>query len=162
MTAKRVLISADHGLAIVYFLQTEVVPRLLQAGVEVKLLTEDGLVGRVRERFGEPALSVEGLRLDRGQRFADSPQPALQWWAGLLRRGGGAGGWRRDRYLRREARAAGLRTASVVVGWDNPSSYSIPGARVDDMICWSSVQRQELELGSDWPPGRGAIRGIPV
>ena len=48
MTPKRALISADHGLAIVYFLQTEVVPRLLQAGVEVKLLTEDSLVERVR------------------------------------------------------------------------------------------------------------------
>jgi len=237
MTAKRVLISADHGLAIVYFLQTEVVPRLLQAGVEVKLLTEDGLVERVRERFGEPALSVEGLRLDRAQRYADSRLPELQWWLAFLRRVGGSRrintramdsyieqvaveesswrriwlplgwlaiallrrsaaarralvavqarfspplyrdlledfrpdlvlastpGWRLDRYLLREARAAGLRTASVVVGWDNPSSYSIPGARVDDILCWSSVQRQELELGSDWPPQRVHIGGIPI
>ena len=197
MTPKRVLISADHGLAIVYFLQTEVVPRLLQAGVEVKLLTEDSLVDRVRERFGGPALTVEGLRLDRAQHYADSRRPELQWWLAFLRRVGGSRrintramdsyieqvaveesnwrriwlplgwlmigllrrsaaarralvaaqarfspmlyrdlleafrpdlvvastpGWRLDRYLLREARAAGLRTAPGGVGWGKPRS----------------------------------------
>ena len=29
---KRMFISADHGLAIVYFLQSDVVPTLLQSG----------------------------------------------------------------------------------------------------------------------------------
>ena len=35
MTPKSIFISADHGLAIVYFLQSDVVPTLLEAGVEV-------------------------------------------------------------------------------------------------------------------------------
>jgi hypothetical protein len=233
----RLLISADHGLAIVYFLQTEVLPRLLEAGVEVKLLTEDSLVDRVRERFGRPGLSAEGLRLDRAQAYADTHRRELQWWLAFLRRVGGSrrintramdsyieqvaveesnwrrawlplawpatallrrsaaarralvaaqsrftpriysdllhsfrpdlvvastAGWRLDRYLLREAHATGLRTAAVVVGWDNPSSYSIPGARVDDIVCWSAIQRAELEQGSDWPSERVRIGGIPI
>jgi len=42
--SSRIFISADHGLAIVYFLQSEVVPTLLKAGAEVVLLTDDALV----------------------------------------------------------------------------------------------------------------------
>jgi hypothetical protein len=33
---------------------------------------------------------------------------------------------------------------------------------VDDIICWSSIQREELEQGSDWPPERVHIGGIPI
>ena len=63
MSKPRVFISADHGLAVVYFLQTDVVPTLLEAGIEVVLLTDDGLKDRIIERFGRPGLTVEGLRL---------------------------------------------------------------------------------------------------
>ena len=59
---KRVFISADHGLAIVYFLQSDVVPTLLDAGAEVVLLTDDGLKEQIDETFGSPGLIVEGLR----------------------------------------------------------------------------------------------------
>ena len=41
---KRIFISADHGLAVVYFLQSDVVASMLEAGVEVVLLTDDSLV----------------------------------------------------------------------------------------------------------------------
>ena len=44
---KRVFISADHGLAVVYFLQSDVVPTLLKAGIEVILLTDDGLINQI-------------------------------------------------------------------------------------------------------------------
>jgi hypothetical protein len=71
-------------------------------------------------------------------------------------------GWRLDRYLLREAAARGVRTASVVVGWDNPSSYSLPGAPVQDIVCWSEIQKDELVLGSDWDPPRVHIGGIPI
>ncbi len=54
-----------------------------------------------------------------------------------------------------------MRTAAVIVGWDNPSSYAIPGAEVDDVTCWSAIQRQELTLGSDWKMERVHIGGIP-
>lgn len=70
-------------------------------------------------------------------------------------------GWRMDRYLLREAAARGIKTAAVVVGWDNPSSYSVPGARVDWINCWSEIQKQELVKGSDWPEDHIHIGGIP-
>jgi hypothetical protein len=39
--SKRIFISADHGMAIIYFLQSDVVPTLINAGVQVILLTDD-------------------------------------------------------------------------------------------------------------------------
>ena len=71
-------------------------------------------------------------------------------------------GWRMDRYLLREAVRQDIPTAAVVVGWDNPSSYSIPGAPVDHITCWSQVQKDELVLGSDWSPEQVNIGGIPT
>jgi CDP-glycerol glycerophosphotransferase (TagB/SpsB family) len=70
-------------------------------------------------------------------------------------------GWRFDRYLLREAAAQKIATASVIVGWDNSSSYSLPGAPVDSVTCWSEIQKQELMHGSDWPAERVNIGGIP-
>jgi hypothetical protein len=70
-------------------------------------------------------------------------------------------GWRLDRYLLREAAALGIPTAAVIVGWDNPSSYRLPGAPVNFINCWSEIQKEELVLGSDWEPQRVNIGGIP-
>ena len=70
-------------------------------------------------------------------------------------------GWRLDRYLLREASARGVPTASVIVGWDNSSSYSLPGAPADWITCWSDIQKEELEKGSDWPAQRVYVGGIP-
>lgn len=236
MTSRRVFISADHGLAIVYFLQSDVVPTLLAAGVEVVLLTDDGLVPQIAQRFGRPGLIVEGLRLPQARAYARQVDPERQWWLGFLRRVGASrsinteamdsyveqvaveepnrrrllmplawlalaalrrsrrarrtlvdlqrrytpalyadlferyrpglvvastAGWRLDRYLLREAAARGVPTAAAVVGWDNPSSYSLPGAPLDHITCWSALQRDELVLGSDWDPARVHIGGIP-
>jgi CDP-glycerol glycerophosphotransferase (TagB/SpsB family) len=234
--ARRIFISADHGLAIVYFLQSEVVSTLLDAGVEVVLLTDDALVEQIQAKFGQPGLTIEGLRLAQAQKYFNSVSPFWQWWLDFLRRAGASNrinleavdsyihqvqaeagsrrkiffplmkvvvavlrrtkrardmvrsaqsrfapgiytdllakyqpelvvastpGWRHDRYLLREAAAAGIPTASVIVGWDNSSSYSLPGADVDWMTCWSEIQKQELMLGSDWPAERVNIGGIP-
>ena len=70
-------------------------------------------------------------------------------------------GWRMDRYLLRQAAQRGVTTAAVVVGWDNPSSYSLPGAPVDWINCWSEIQKEELVLGSDWNPDHVHVGGIP-
>lgn len=233
---KRIFISADHGLAIVYFLQSELLSTLIKEGVEVVLLTDDALVGRIRERFGRPGLIVEGLRLEQAQQYFRQVSPARQWWLDFLRRAGASNrinleavesyvsqvkaeanprrkllfplvqllvallrrsrsarrillraqsrfappiysdffekyqpelvvantpGWRYDRYLLREANARGIPTASVIVGWDNTSSYSLPGAPVDWITCWSEIQKEELLKGSDWEPGQVNIGGIP-
>src|SRR4030066_123907 len=87
---KTVFISADHGLAIVYFLQSEVVPTLLKAGLRVVLLTDDALQEQIQQRFGQPGLIVEGLRLKEAQAYASQHWGELQWWLTFLRRVGGS------------------------------------------------------------------------
>jgi hypothetical protein len=236
MPTKRVFISADHGLAIVYFMQSDVVPTLLSSGAEVVLLTDDGLKEQITRRFGQPGVTVEGLRLKEAHRYAETVSPTAQWWINFLRRVGSSNrinveamtshvwqvdfeatgrrkalmpfmktaigvlrhsktarqvlvhsqfkyspdlytdlfekyqpdlvvastpGWRLDRYLLRQAARRGVNTAAVVVGWDNPSSYSLPGAPVNWINCWSEIQKQELVLGSDWDPERVHVGGIP-
>ena len=236
MTPKRVFISADHGLAIVYFLQSDVVPTLLDAGVEVIVLTDDALKEQIQERFGRPGLVIEGLRLKQAREYFQHEQNTIQWWLDFLRRAGASKrinlqavdsyihqveaeahprrrqlfplmkgvvwgmrrsriarralvnaqrrytpkiykdlferyqpdlviastpGWRWDRYLLREAAARGIPTGAVIVGWDNSSSYSLPGAPVDWITCWSEIQKEELIKGSDWLPEQVNVGGIP-
>jgi hypothetical protein len=236
MTPKKVFISADHGLAIVYFLQSDLVPTLLDAGVEVILLTDDALLEQIRARFGRPGLTIEGLHLKQVRDYFQNHHNSAQWWLDFLRRAGASRrinlqaidsyinqvqaeaharrrmlfplmkgvvfalrrsrlarqalvrsqisyqpnvygdllqrhrpdlviasthGWRWDRYLLREAKAHGVPTGAVIVGWDNPSSYGLRGAPVDWITCWSEIQKEELVLGSDWEPQRVNISGIP-
>lgn len=232
-----VFISADHGLAIVYFLQSDVVPTLLEKGARVVVLTDDGLKEQIQKRFDMPGLVIEGLRLKAARQYSEQVSPTEQWWLNYLRRVGGSRrinteamdshveqvafeatgrrrkvlpvmrllvnllrsskaarnalvnrqmrfspelytdlfekyqpvlvaastpGWRYDRYLLRQAVKRNIPTAAVIVGWDNPSSYSIPGAKMDWVSCWSEVQKQELVQGSDWKPEQVNIGGIPT
>ena len=85
---KRVFISADHGLAIVYFLQSDVASTLIEAGVEVVLLTDDVLKEKIEERFGRKGLTVEGLRFQAAQAYERKYKPSAQFWVGFLRRSG--------------------------------------------------------------------------
>jgi hypothetical protein len=201
---KRIFISADHGLSIVYFLQSDVLPTLLDAGVEVVLLTDDGLKDQIEQRFGQPGLIIAGLRFKQARRYFDQHQHSAQYWLHHLRWMGGSNrinttamdghlrqiaaessprakrlmplirlmtaglrrsaparralvkfqrryspdlygdlfdkynpdlviastpGWRLDRYLLRQAAERGVPTAAAMVGWDNPSSYRLPGAK---------------------------------
>lgn len=234
---KKIFISADHGMAIIYFLQSDVIPTLLAAGVEVVLLTDDDTVERIAERFARPGLYFEGLRLKQANAYYQKTDNRRQWLLAYLRRVSSSWrinteaqtshiwevwaenswkfrlgiwipaalatlvlrlssaarralvaaqmkftpaiysdllaqhkpdlviastpGWRMDRYLLREAAASKIPTMTVIVGWDNPSSYAIPGARVDWATCWSQEQRDELVNGSDWLPERVHIGGIP-
>jgi hypothetical protein len=233
---KRIFICADHGLAVIYFLQSAVVPTLLKSGVEVVVLTDDALIDRVKTKFGQPGLIVDGLRLSSLKQYESIENPTFQWWLHFLRRAGASNkinleavdgfmnqveseahsrrkmlfpfmrlfvgimrrskhfrqlvvqsqtrftthiyddlfeqyqpdmvvaatpGWRLDRYLLREAAARDIKTATVIVGWDNTSSYSLPGAPVDWATCWSQIQKQEMVMGSDWNPERINIGGIP-
>ncbi len=236
---KRLFISADHGMAVVYFLQSDVVSTLLKSGVEVVVLTDDDIKDQIAHRFAQPGLTFEGLRLKQATAYANTYRPRLQWVLSFLRRVGGSwrinteamdshiwevwvenswkwriaiwvpsaiallflrtfawarrllvrlqsrfipqprlytdlfdkyrpdlviastAGWRLDRYLLREARERGIPTMAAIVGWDNPSSYSVPGAFMDYATCWSELQKQELVDGSDWKPERVNIGGIP-
>jgi hypothetical protein len=236
---KRIFISADHGMAIIYFLQSDVVPTLLAAGVEVILLTDDEIQSQISSRFGRPGLIVEGLHLKQANDYAKKIQPRLQWLLAYLRRVGGSRrinteamdshiwevwvenshrfrlgiwipsalmilllrnfswarkllvwmqnrftpdpglytdlfdkyhpgmviastpGWRMDRYLLRESARRGIPNMTVIVGWDNSSSYNVSGANVGWATCWSQLQKDELIYGSDWDPEHVNIGGIP-
>lgn len=233
---KTVFISADHGLAVVYFLQTDVLRTLLDAGIQVVLLTDDGLKPQIEARFGQPGLAVEGLRLEKARQYFEQNSHSIQYWMHFLRWMGGSNrintqamdghwrqmkveasprakpilpligaikgilrrsaaarkelvrmegqytsniyadlfekyqpqaviastpGWRMDRFLLREAAKRGVDTGTVIVGWDNPSSYRLPGAKVNWATCWSEIQKEELVLGSDWQLGQVNIGGIP-
>src|SRR5690606_6165894 len=84
----RIFISADHGLAIVYFLQSDVLRTLLDGGAEVILLTDDDIVDRIRERFAQPGLIIEGLRLKQAKDYFHTVSYGKQWWLDFLRRAG--------------------------------------------------------------------------
>ncbi len=234
---QRIFIIADHGLAVIYFLQSDLVAALLDAGVEVVLFTDEVLKSGIERRFACPGLTIEGLRLDQARRYEHEVNPSLQWWLHFLRRAGASNrinleavdgfikqvedeahgrrkklfpvmrlvvevlrrsrlvrravmraqtrfnprlyadlfekyrpqlvvaatpGWRYDRYMLREAAARGVATAAVIVGWDNSSSYSLPGAPVDWATCWSEIQKSEMVNGSDWPPERVNVGGVPA
>src|SRR4030042_353721 len=85
---RRIFISADHGLAIVYFLQSDVVPTLLEAGRELVSLTDGALTTQIQNRFGRPGLIIEGLQLDQANAYAKRVDPEIQWWLQTLRRVG--------------------------------------------------------------------------
>ena len=234
---KRIFISADHGLAVVYFLQSDLVATLLDAGIEIILFTDEALQESLKARFARPGLTIEGLRLDQARHYERTVSPSLQWWLHFLRRAGASSrinleavdgfisqvedeaharrkqlfplmqavvaimrrsrlarrivmraqarfnpalyadlfekyqpalvvaatpGWRYDRFLLREAAERGVQTAAMIVGWDNSSSYSLPGANVDWASCWAELQKEELTLGADWPPERVNIGGVPA
>jgi hypothetical protein len=226
---------ADHGMA----MQSDVVTTLLDAGVEIVVLTDDETKDQIAKRFARPGLTFEGLRLKQANDYAAKFKPRLQWLLVYLRRVGGSwrinteamdshiwevwvenggnfrlgiwipaalailllrtfsfarkflvrmqnrfiprpnlytdlfekykpdlviastAGWRLDRYLLREATLHHVPTMAAIVGWDNPSSYAISGARMDYATCWSQLQKDELVYGSDWNPERVNIGGIP-
>jgi hypothetical protein len=85
---KTIFISADHGLAIIYFLQSDLVSTLLRNNIRVVLLTDDNLLKEIQERFGQPGLIVEGLRYKACAEYARSHQSGLQYWANYIRRVG--------------------------------------------------------------------------
>jgi hypothetical protein len=236
---KRIFISADHGMAIIYFLQSDVVSTLLNAGVEIVVLTDEALVTRLAKRNTQHGLTFESLRLKEAAHYASAISPRLQSLLIYLRRVGGSRrinteamdshiwevwaengwkfrlgiwipsaliilllrnfsfarrflirmqnrftptpglytdlfdkyqpdmviastpGWRMDRYLLRESTRRGIPNMTVIVGWDNSSSYNVSGANVQWATCWSALQKEELVKGSDWNPEHVHVGGIP-
>ena len=79
-------------MAIIYFLQSDVVPTLLEAGVEIVVLADDETQSLISSRFARPGLTFEGLRLKQANAYASKFKPRLQWLLAYLRRVGGS--WR--------------------------------------------------------------------
>jgi len=226
-------------MAIIYFLQSDVVSTLLDAGVEIVVLTDDETKDSIAPKFSRAGLTFEGLRLKQTNEYAKKISPRGQWLLAYLRRVGGSRrinteamdshirevwgengwkfrlgvwlpsalmilllrnfsfarkllvrmqnrftptpglytdlfekyqpnmviastpGWRMDRYLLRESARLGIPNMTVIVGWDNSSSYNVSGADVQWATCWSELQKEELVLGSDWNPEYVHIGGIP-
>jgi len=87
---KRVFITADHGLALVYFLQSDTLSALLSDGVEVVLFTDDEARPVIKKRFGQPGLIIEGLRIDRCRLYSETRFSFIQRWLHLFRYVGGS------------------------------------------------------------------------
>jgi CDP-glycerol glycerophosphotransferase (TagB/SpsB family) len=87
---KRIFIIADHGLALIYFLQSDVIPTLLRAGVEVVFFTDDEARSAIEERFKQPGLIFEGLRLKECERYFQTVDPFIQRSLQMLRWAGGS------------------------------------------------------------------------
>jgi hypothetical protein len=119
---KSIFISADHGMAIIYFLQSDVVPTLLEAGVEILVLTDDETKDRIAQRFARPGLSFEGLRLREANKYASTFRPRLQWLLAYLRRVGGS--WR----INTEAMDSHIWEVWVENGWKFRLGIWIPAA----------------------------------
>lgn len=231
-----IFLVADHGLSVIYFLQSNLVKSLVESDVEVVILTDSKVKEKIQKRFPVPGVKYESLSLGQVERYMKNVFPVFQYWLNFFRRAGASGkinleavkayvkqveyeahesrknffpivkllitilrnskiarkllinlqhfftpdiysnlfdqyqpdlvvtstpGWRKDRYILREAGKRRIPTASVIIGWDNTSSYSLPGAKVDWITCWSEIQKDELINGSDWSPARVNVGGIP-
>ncbi len=120
--SKKIFISADHGMAIIYFLQSDVVPTLLEAGIEVVVLTDDETKDHIAQRFARPGLTFEGLRLKEANAYANKFKPRLQWLLAYLRRVGGS--WR----INTEAMDSHIWEVWVENGWKFRFGIWIPAA----------------------------------
>ena len=109
-------------MAIIYFLQSDVVPTLLDAGVEVVVLTDDETKDRIAQRFARPGLTFEGLRLKEANAYATKFKPRLQWLLAYLRRVGGS--WR----INTEAMDSHIWEVWVENGWKFRLGIWIPAA----------------------------------
>jgi hypothetical protein len=81
----RVFIIADHGLALIYYLQSEIVSMLLNAGVEVVLFTDEESIPALQRRYSQPGLTFEGMRLKECEAYFKRVDPFAQRCLNMLR-----------------------------------------------------------------------------
>jgi hypothetical protein len=122
MPPKQLFICADHGLAVIYFLQSDVLSTLLDAGLGIVVLTDDALVEGISERFGRKGVIVEGMRLKEANTYTKQNSPEIQWWLHFLRRVGSSS------RINTEAQDAYLDQVAVEEGWKRRTL--IPFARI--------------------------------
>jgi len=135
---KRIFVSADHGMAIIYFLQSDLVPTLLDAGVEVVVLTDDETKERIAERFARPGLTFEGLRLKQAEAYSKKVSPRWQWLLAYLRRVGGS--WR----INTEAMDSHIWEVWVENSWKFRLGIWIPAALWTLLLRTSAAARKSL------------------
>jgi len=87
---KRVFIVSDHGLALIYYLQSDILSMLLKAGIEVILFTDEESIPALQDRFGQPGLQFEGMRLKECEKYFKTVDPFFQRCLQMLRWVGGS------------------------------------------------------------------------
>jgi len=238
LPTKTILLVLDHGLALAYFLETDLVNLLAEKDARLVLLVAEAMLPLLREKYSNPRIIFESVRDKQALRYQKSHYaglqelfdhvrrasasrrvpltyvdthrrrremeargrrkivlPFLRPLIGLLRRSRLArllfrhtlqilftphiyddlferyqpdlivcntAGWRLDQYLLREAKRRGIKTATVIVGWDNPSSQGLPGAFIDYAVVWSEIHKWEMVAGVDWPAEKVYIGGMPL
>lgn len=135
---KTIFITADHGMAIIYFLQSDVVSTLLDAGVRVVVLTDDDTKDKIAAKFSRPGLTFEGLKLKEAAKYASTVHPRLQWLLAYLRRVGGS--WR----INTEAMDSHIWEVWVENSWKFRLGIWIPAALATLSLRTFSAARQAL------------------
>jgi len=79
---------ANHGLSIVYFLQSDLVSILVESGVEVVILTDDQVKTKIQKMFNQQNVTIESLRLQKVNEYWKMTYPSFQYWIDFLRRAG--------------------------------------------------------------------------
>jgi CDP-glycerol glycerophosphotransferase (TagB/SpsB family) len=90
MKNKCIFIIADHGLALIYFLQSDIISTLLKAGVEVVFFTDDEARPAIQARFFQPGLIFEGIRTRECEHYYQTVDPFIQRCLQMLRWAGGS------------------------------------------------------------------------
>ncbi len=85
---KHVFLVANHGLSIVYFLQSELVSILVDSGVEVVIFTDGQVKSKIQKMINLPNVTIESLRLDKVKEYWKKVYPSVQYWLDFLRRAG--------------------------------------------------------------------------
>lgn len=65
-----------------------------------------------------------------------------------------------DAHLLRAARRHGVRTACVVLSWDNLTSKGHMAAVPDELIVWNQIMQREAQELHDYPPSRVHVAGV--
>src|SRR5687767_6643718 len=136
--SKKIFISADHGMAIIYFLQSDVIPTLLAAGVEVVLLTDDDIRERIAARFVRPGLTIEGLRLKQANDYSRKVNPRRQALLAFLRRVGGS--W----HINNEAQTSHIWEVWAENSWKFRLGIWLPAALTTVILRSSRFARKAL------------------
>jgi hypothetical protein len=66
-----------------------------------------------------------------------------------------------DALVLREARRRGVRTAAVVLAWDNPTNKGYRGADPDLTVVWSQRMAEQIVRHHDYPRERVLVGGVP-
>jgi hypothetical protein len=137
---KTIFLVAEHGLAVIYFLQSEVVSTLLNAGTRVVVLTDDDAISTLEARFHQEGLVFESFRTNQCEQYAHSIFPFMQRCLQMLRWVGGS--------KRINITALDGNYQLLAKGFTGPGRYAFPFLRAVIWIMRRSRQLRRLIVRS--------------